>query len=181
MEKKRKKKGSVGKGAVKSGRPSKYKPEYANIAFVVCSEFGADDQKLAKTFRVSRTTIDSWKKKHPEFLDSIRRGKDDFDTKNVENALLQRALGFERQVVHVALHDGQFIMAEYNKYFPPDPQSIRFWLKNRNPQRWPDRYDVNLGGSLSFRDLTDTEEMTTEELAQVINERLLSQKSQSKP
>lgn len=163
-----------------AGRPSKYKPEYAEIAFVICGEFGADDQKLAKTFRVSVSTITTWKKKYPEFLASIRSGKDDFDTRNVESALLNRAIGFEKEVLKIAMHDGKFIEKAYNKYFPPDPQSIRFWLKNRNPQRWPDRYDVNLGGNLTFRDLTDTEEMTAEELAQAINERLLSQKPQRK-
>ncbi|MEZ4746799.1 MAG: helix-turn-helix domain-containing protein [Calditrichia bacterium] len=166
----------------KTGRPSKYRPEYSEIAFIICGEFGADDQKLAKSFRVSRTTIDSWKKKYPEFLNAIRGGKDDFDTRNVEAALLQRALGFEREEDHAGISQktGEVVTKKVTKFYPPDPQSIRFWLKNRNPQRWPDRYDVNLGGNLTFRDLTDTEEMTAEELAQAINERLLSQKPQRK-
>ena len=55
------------------GRPTLYRAEYAEKAYKVCL-LGATDVDLASFFKVSKATINNWKRDHPEFLDSIRRG-----------------------------------------------------------------------------------------------------------
>ena len=44
---------------------------------------------------------------------------------------------------------------------PPDTTAIIFWLKNRKPEAWRDKQDVNLGGDVNIRrsmkNLTDDE------------------------
>jgi transposase-like protein len=52
------------------GRPSSYKPDYANMA-KHAAKLGATDADLAKIFGVSDATIDNWKAQHPEFLGSL--------------------------------------------------------------------------------------------------------------
>jgi hypothetical protein len=30
------------------------------------------------------------------------------------------------------------------KHYPPDPTSMIFWLKNRQPQKWRDKHDLDI-------------------------------------
>ena len=56
------------------GRPSLYKPEFAEQAFELCLA-GATNRDLADTFEVGHSTIDNWLQKQPEFAQSVRRGR----------------------------------------------------------------------------------------------------------
>lgn len=58
----------------KIGRPSAYKPEYAEQARKLCL-LGHTDAELASFFEVSEQTINAWKHAHPVFLESIKKGK----------------------------------------------------------------------------------------------------------
>lgn len=51
----------------KIGRPSAYKPEYAEQARKLCL-LGHTDAELASFFEVSEQTINAWKHAHPDFL-----------------------------------------------------------------------------------------------------------------
>ena len=55
----------------KTGRPSLYRPEYAEQAFKY-SLLGATDDELARFFEVSERTIENWKIAHPEFLHALK-------------------------------------------------------------------------------------------------------------
>jgi hypothetical protein len=37
---------------------------------------------------------------------------------------------------------------EYKEHVPPNPTSIIFWLKNRRPDRWRDKHDVETSGEV---------------------------------
>ena len=116
-----------------AGRPSKYKEEYAEQAEKVCTLFGADDKKLAKFFKVSRRTINSWKEEHLEFLHSIKRGKDVFDREHVEASLLERALGYKHGDIQFFAHKGVVEDERtIEKCYPPDTTALIFWLVNRS-------------------------------------------------
>ena len=136
----------AGKEKNKGGRPSKYKPEYAEIAKAVCAELGATDENLAKVFKVSVWSIDKWKQRFPAFLQSIKQGKDEFDTEKVEASLLKRALGYEVIETHKTLDEtGETITKEVIKNVISDT-AILFWLKNRHPARWRDIKALELTG-----------------------------------
>ena len=59
---------------VKTGRPTKYKSEYAEQAVKLCM-LGMTDAEMASFFDVSESTLNLWKEAHPEFSESIKRGK----------------------------------------------------------------------------------------------------------
>src|SRR5690242_15932460 len=59
----------------KGGRPSKYKPEYAETARKLCAQCGYTDLQLAKWFEVNVDTIYHWKLRHPEFAEALKVGK----------------------------------------------------------------------------------------------------------
>ncbi len=127
------------------GRPSDYRPEYAEQAYKFCL-LGADDVRLAEFFDVSIQTIYTWKKVHPEFLEALKEGKDRADA-NVGRALYQRAIGYSHPDVDVKVIDGQVVMVDLVKHYPPDTGAAMAWLKNRQPKNWRDKQDVDLSST----------------------------------
>jgi len=128
---------------METGRPTKYKEEYDKQAYLHC-KLGAADKELAALFSVSESTLNNWKHDHPSFLESLKKGKDEFDTNSVENALLKRALGMS--VTETRLNGGGDddqapAAVETTKELPPDPTACIFWLKNRRPERWRDKQE----------------------------------------
>jgi hypothetical protein len=124
----------------KGGRPTKYKPEFNEMAYELCKWGGLDDKKLAKVFKTTETTITTWKHKYPEFLLSLKQGKIEFDTDNVENALLQRALGYHHREVQYFSHNG--IVTDQRittKQYPPETGACIKWLMNRRGKDWSEK------------------------------------------
>lgn len=129
------------------GQPTKFRKEFINQAYHICAETGATDKQLAKIFKVSEATINNWKKDQPEFLESLKKGKDLYDSKTVEACLLKRAKGFRyvettREPAQAADPETgkakMVVTKRVSKLVVSDITAMIFWLKNRNPQRWKD-------------------------------------------
>jgi hypothetical protein len=100
---------------------------------------GATDKEIAGIYNVSEQTINAWKKQHPEFLESIKRGKEEADAA-IAASLYNRAKGFVKEnCEEVFVYKGQVVRARVKKYFPPDVSAQIFFLKNRQPQKWRDK------------------------------------------
>lgn len=128
-------------------RPTKYKPEYADQAAKLCL-LGATDAQLADFFEVSVSTINLWKVQHSEFSESIKVPKALADER-VEQSLFRRAMGYEHDEVDIKVVDKEIVMTPIRKYYPPDTTAMIFWLKNRNPEQWRDKADLEHTGSLT--------------------------------
>ena len=125
------------------GRPSLFKDEYCEQARKLCL-LGATDEKIADFFGVTETTINNWKIKHPKFFESINAGKVMADAEIAES-LFHRAKGFSHESTKIlTVSDGQgegshIEEVPYTERFPPDPTSMIFWLKNRQPKLWREK------------------------------------------
>ena len=123
-----------------TGRPSKYRDDFPEVAAGMC-RMGATDKDLAKAFGVSESTLNDWKKKFPEFSESLKEGKDHADAM-VENALFKRATGYDyEEVEEVAGKSpkGQTVRRKkIVRKVAPDVTAIIFWLKNRKRAEWRD-------------------------------------------
>ena len=124
------------------GRPSKYKPEFASQASKLCS-LGATDRDLADFFEVTEQTLNNWKGAHPEFFESLKLAKEEAD-KRVEQSLYRRALGYSHDAVHVSNYQGEITLTPIVERYPPDTAACIFWLKNRKPDQWRDKTDVDV-------------------------------------
>ena len=124
-----------------NGRPSCYKSEFSEQAYTLCAKVFLDND-LADFFNVSETTINNWKLAYPEFLESIKAGKDEFDVTVVEGALKHRATGYSHPAVDIRVVNGELVQTPITKHYPPDTSAAIFFLKNRNPARWRDRQQL---------------------------------------
>lgn len=137
-------------------RPTAYKKEYAEQARKLCL-LGATDVDLAEFFDVAKSTINLWKKKHPEFSDSIKKGKMIADAE-VAESLFKRAIGIEYTEKKVRTDGKKEIKEVTKKLIPPDPTAAIFWLKNRQKEHWRDKQEIDhksSDGSMTPRGLND--------------------------
>lgn len=125
-----------------AGRPTNYKKEYDEQAYKLCL-LGATDKEMADFFGVSEVTFNAWKKNRPEFLKSLKRGKEIADA-NVASRLYERAMGYEHPEDKIFNNDGEAMIVPTIKHYPPDPTAAIFWLKNRRKEQWRDKQDVDL-------------------------------------
>lgn len=123
------------------GRPSDYKPEYAEQAYKLTAFFGATDADLAKYFSKNVDTIYEWKKKHPEFSDALKKGKFEIDMLVVQR-LYERATGYTHEEDKIFQYEGKPVIVPTTKHYPPDPTAAIFWLKNRQPDKWREKQEA---------------------------------------
>lgn len=105
------------------GRPSKYKPEYAEQAHKFAL-VGLTDVQMADYFEVSESTFSLWKNEYPELSEALKSGRQAADA-NVGKSLYSKAL------------DG-------------DTTAAIFWLKNRQRANWRDRHEVEHTGTIDL-------------------------------
>ena len=97
---------------------------------------GLTDEQIASNMGVSRSTLNSWKDKYPDILDALKKGKEIVD-RQVENALLKRALGYEYEEVKEEYEFGELSKkVVIKKSVLPDTTAQIFWLKNRKSKDW---------------------------------------------
>jgi|2_EtaG_2_1085320.scaffolds.fasta_scaffold59705_2 hypothetical protein len=99
-----------------AGRPAKYDKKMNDQVTKLCL-LGATDEELANFFEVCVATINNWKHEHPEFLESIKAGKEDADSK-VAQSLYSTALS-------------------------GNTTAQIFWLKNRRSKQWRDKQEID--------------------------------------
>ena len=106
---------------------------------------GLTDEQIAKNIGISIRTLYDWKKSSPQFLQSLKRGKEVIDLE-VENALHKRAMGYEYE--EKTYENGKLVKV-VKKQQPPDVTAQIFWLKNRNPEKWRDTKNIDVKGELT--------------------------------
>ncbi|MGG5344023.1 helix-turn-helix domain-containing protein [Enterococcus sp. AZ192] len=116
---------------------------------------GLTDEQIAENIGISRSTLSKWKNDHSDISDTLKRGKEVID-RQVENALLKRALGYEyTEVTKELTDDGMQTTKKITKQVAPDTTAQIFWLKNRKPNEWRDKQDINHSGDIGVTIVDD--------------------------
>lgn len=131
------------------GRPSKYKPEFAEQAAKLCA-LGLTDVEVSEFFGVSVRTLHRWKAEDEAFCHALKAAKSQADDR-VERSLFERATGYafvEQQAIKIKVgpHEEKVEIVDVEKQVPPDTTACIFWLKNRKPQEWRDKIETELSG-----------------------------------
>jgi hypothetical protein len=129
-----------------------YSETYAEQAMKLCL-LGATDVDLAAYFNVTITTINRWKKNHADFADALQRGKKAADIEvavSLYSATVDRVITVKQAIKCKEIYydeNGKRVekerieMVEVEKHIPADFRSQQFWLRNRNPAQWNEKYD----------------------------------------
>ena len=114
---------------------------------------GLSEKQIANNLGIAYSTFRDYKRHFPALSAVVSKGKEIVDLE-VENALLKSALGFhERERQAIKLRDIYFDengkkcqnekveIVEVEKYFPPNVVAQKFWLTNRQKDKW--QHDPN--------------------------------------
>lgn len=132
---------------------------------------GLSNEQISNNIGIHESTFYRWQSMYSDIREAIKKGKEVVDFE-VENALLKRALGYEKEKTRTYLKDdgtGQKTKhVEVTKeHVPPDPTAMIFWLKNRKPNEWNDKQNINHTGNINYR--PDFSNITTDELKRIAN------------
>ena len=111
---------------------------------------GLIDEQISEKMGINRRTLTDWKNKYDPISLALKRGKEVVD-RQVENALLKRALGYEYEEVKEKFEGG--ILTEWTvtkKEVVADTTAQIFWLKNRKPDTWRDKPEGTQKGDTSL-------------------------------
>lgn len=99
---------------------------------------GCSGAEIAQRMGISPATLKGWRTKHPQ-LNSVLSTDPNVTDFQVENALLQKALGYESVEKKVEISaKGERKEVETTKQVAPDMSAIALWLKKRRPEKWGD-------------------------------------------
>ncbi|MFV0552260.1 MAG: hypothetical protein ACK5L6_10135 [Anaerorhabdus sp.] len=127
---------------------------------------GMIELHVAKKLGISEATFSNYKNKYPGLLQLLNEAKVVPD-QQVEDSLFKRAIGYsyEEETRELMLNpktmERELVVTKtVTKQVVPDVTAQIFWLKNRRPDKWRDKQDINLKGSIN----NPLEGLTTEEL-----------------
>ena len=140
------------------GRPTKYDDTFPLRAEGFARR-GMIDKEIAQKLGIHIDTLYEYQKRFSEFSDAIKRGKFPVDVE-VENALLKRARGFEYEEIQTEynvkdLKDDEQAkpvkVRRTKKIVVGDVTAQIFWSKNRRPQLWKDRHNIDVTGDMNIK------------------------------
>ncbi len=138
------------------GRKVKYNSNVHPKQALKYTLLGLTDKQLAGVLGIVESTLNLWKKKYPEFSESIRAGKIDADA-NVASTLYKRSLGHtqvKQYAFKVKAYDEKdrqiekVEIVEVEEYFPPSDSAINMWLSNRQRKMWGSKSEIEHSGEL---------------------------------
>lgn len=128
------------------GRPTEFKKEYVELA-TRAAKLGTTNEGLADFFDVSIGTLERWMSEHEEFRGAVRAGRQ-FADANVADALYHRAVGYSHPAEKIHFDKfGDEHRADFTQHYPPETGAAVFWLKNRRPDLWREKIEVEGGGN----------------------------------
>ena len=117
---------------------------------------GLTDAQIAGNIGIAPQTLYEWMRRFPSISDALKKGKAPVD-QEVENALLKSAMGYtvtvkkpvkvrtKRMLARKGTIEEEHVeFVDEEVYVPPNSTAQIFWLKNRRPDKWRDKQDVNV-------------------------------------
>lgn len=123
------------------------------------SSNGLTDRELSQKMGIAYSTLRVWRDKYPEIEEALAYGKAVADG-NVERSLYARATGYSYKEIRTTKQGGKTKTEIWERHSPPDVTAMIYWLKNRKPYEWRDRWE---------HDVTENELKKVDELISGIN------------
>ena len=141
----------------KAGKRGKYEDWITDDSLLKVQGWARDglsNEQIAHNMGITFQTLYKWQDKYSELREALKKGKEVVD-REVENALLKRAMGYETvEEVEEPVEDKETgevqmrVTKRVKKQVAPDVTAQIFWLKNRKPAEFRDKHDVEFKGEL---------------------------------
>jgi len=132
-------------GRPDEGKPTVYNPHHHPQKVEALAKCGLTDKEISIALDITEQDLNLWKHEHSEFLESLKKGKAYYDDDDVVKALRHRAIGYEHPEDKIFLGPGgDPVIVPTIRHYPPDTAAAFIWLKNRQPEKWRDRREVDL-------------------------------------
>lgn len=105
---------------------------------------GLSNGQIAAKFGVTNSAFWRWRQKIPEIDAALKEGGQVINDE-VENALYRSAVGYEYEETEIT-NDGH--ARKIKKVQHPNVNAIQFWLKNKRPETWRDKNEIELSGEV---------------------------------
>lgn len=154
---KKKKKKPTGKNRRRAVTYKDYLTDEGLIKLEGWARDGLTNAQIAHNIGIAEGTIYAWMKDHPKIDEALKKGKEVID-RQVENALLKRALGYEYEEVKIEQTEDGYKRTVTTKLQAGDTTAQIFWLKNRKPEEWRDKREIEHSGEIDSRASREMEE-----------------------
>lgn len=130
-------------------RPTKYNPKYHDKWITGLARRGYTADEIAEDLGIAASTLKKWLKENETLGEAVKHARSVSDTE-VETSLYKRAVGCKitkRKTIITTDSNGKPMPARIETFeedVPPDTTACIFWLKNRNPENWRDRQEVDV-------------------------------------
>lgn len=184
------------------GRRPKYDPKHHPPVCAWMHREGASVLEVCAEFGISTSTYYNWCDKYTKFLEATRITID-LTNKQVENALLKKCLGYREEytetytekeaiakseVVEMGLDDAcEWVTVTKKihrkvKIVDPDVPAIKFWLVNRDKDRWKsDKIKLNVSGATDDKPVEVKHDLTGLSMDELIQLEHLVEKLDKEP
>lgn len=122
---------------------------------------GLSDEQIAKNMQISYSTFKEWKNKYSAISAVLKKTKEVVD-REVENALFKSANGYDvTETVEERRFNkktGEYEMVVTKKtvrHIPPSNTAQIFWLKNRKPEEWREKREVEENDPMMLKKAID--------------------------
>lgn len=140
---------------------------------------GLTDVEIATNMGINVSTLYVYKNSNQEISNALKKGKEVSD-RIVEGQAYKNAMGYEYdEEVPFKVKKAKFnkdgrkiaeeesiITVKVRKFKPSDPASVFFWLKNRMPDVWRDRFQQDIFTPEPIKTV-DMSKISTDELKQL--------------
>lgn len=116
---------------------------------------GLVDEQIAQNIGIAAKTLYDWKKRYSEICKALKKGKEVVD-RQVENALLKRALGYSYDEV---TYENGVEVKRVTKEVAPDVGAQCFWLKNRKPDVFRDKQNIDMNVKSREKTIQELDEL----------------------
>jgi transcriptional regulator with XRE-family HTH domain len=158
MAKKKERKKAVAKPVQQVGvlgNPYDVNDRVKRSIIALCQQ-GKTDPEIAQELGIHPRTLANWKADDPNLLQAMSNAKAIAD-ELVEMALFKKATGYSYRAKKFFQHEGCILCEEYEEHVPPDTRAAEIWLRNRQPDRWRDKQEIEFSGGIKLEKLTDEE------------------------
>lgn len=133
------------------GQPYDINRKIRDRIITLCKQ-GMTDQEISDEIGICRKTLHNWKASDDSLLLAMHEAKNVAD-EVVEMSLFRRAVGYSQKGTKFFCHEGCIIKEDYIENFPPDVKAAEVWLRNRQPDRWKEKQEIEHVGNITLESL----------------------------